>query len=973
MASASAQSYFEAHLRKTGVVPPPPRHEADKLITDRAAYIAFLEAQLTRVSASCAHVDAVADRLAATEATCRSQAAAMSEMREKVVSMTQLISMVQAYSERQGREAGSAVAGLHAGQQSTVARLDAHSTQLASMSVGLDAFAERQREYETQAGAAAEESVRLAGEVAYGVERMEAAAAEAASREELRVLTRTSSLLSTRVEAVEEMAAQTAAAADAAAEAASRAADTASSAEAVALTASDRAAGSEAAARGCEEGVSEAVRRAGDAAVLATACEATSRTAALAAIHAASSGGGTAVEHGLWSPSLAPSLASAAVSAGLSSLGAPLPSYYPLSPPPAAPSSAAALSSLAVTRAVSAAVSTLLAAASSEAAALSSHVLSRLTAVETDMAALSAAQEAAETRAVRAGDELAQEVSARITAEVEAAAMEAEAALGRDVEAAVGEAVQEKWTRVEGAVRDAMGRQAAAVGEALAPLRARMQALEAAAAERVQEPAAAPAVAPAPPVRESVMDDSLAGEGGRRGAAEEVRAALGAQLAELAGRVADADAEFRELLAALSARVDSLAAAPSPDARLAAALVSAEERWRGVQAATMRSCSAVVEQAAEMVRRSEGAASERRASLATGVSPARHGAASSRLGAPSYPSGGMDGLAAAAASLLLSPAPSPVRPPPSALEGRLNEVLSGLAALTHEVHAINTAAASAPRLPPSTRGAPVPSAPPSAAGRIPEEEEWEEEEGGGALDARELRSRARGLVVRPIGPPSVTGADGAFLPPLVEVRGPQVGRAPAPAPAALGEARVGAHVERREARAPAPAPAPVPEAPRGLAASHFLEDAEQRPGMRRSAAGGGLGGTARRPGGTARHLSGGAGETAHGEAESSGVGQPAARRSSRSSTSSSIASLGAMPSWYTERAAEVAARGGGGRRKAGSPPTGREEGGRTTPPGPHAIERASLASSADSTAVYVSGFQLGGGRRRKSGKDGSGT
>ncbi|CAM9713650.1 unnamed protein product [Hapterophycus canaliculatus] len=89
------RSYFEAFQRKNNVAVDVLRKE--KALTDRSAYLNFLEIQLERVSAACLasqdfgnRIDEIAIKAAAGE--------------EKVLSATKLIRLAQTYSEEQGRE-----------------------------------------------------------------------------------------------------------------------------------------------------------------------------------------------------------------------------------------------------------------------------------------------------------------------------------------------------------------------------------------------------------------------------------------------------------------------------------------------------------------------------------------------------------------------------------------------------------------------------------------------------------------------------------------------------------------------------------------------------------------------------------------------------------------------------------------------------------------------------------------------------
>jgi phage shock protein A len=94
-------SYFEQHLALRGGKPAHLEHDA--LIADRAKYISFLESNLERVSQITLANNAL-------EGTVAAQAAQIAQLQDKILSLTQLIQMTHAYTERQGAEAGVAVA-----------------------------------------------------------------------------------------------------------------------------------------------------------------------------------------------------------------------------------------------------------------------------------------------------------------------------------------------------------------------------------------------------------------------------------------------------------------------------------------------------------------------------------------------------------------------------------------------------------------------------------------------------------------------------------------------------------------------------------------------------------------------------------------------------------------------------------------------------------------------------------------------
>ena len=92
---------------------PPQR---DLLVDDRAAYISFLEAQVEHISKAALDNDALRNRVDALE--------------EKLSKVAHLLQMTQAYSERQGREAGDAVGQLRATTAQLEGRLAAETQRI---------------------------------------------------------------------------------------------------------------------------------------------------------------------------------------------------------------------------------------------------------------------------------------------------------------------------------------------------------------------------------------------------------------------------------------------------------------------------------------------------------------------------------------------------------------------------------------------------------------------------------------------------------------------------------------------------------------------------------------------------------------------------------------------------------------------------------------------------------------------------
>ncbi|CAM9388905.1 unnamed protein product [Ectocarpus fasciculatus] len=112
-------SYFEAFKRRSNVSLD--AAQRDKVLTDRGAYLNFLEIQLERVSAACITSQHFGSRIDA--ATAKATAA-----EEKVMSATKLVRLAQTYSEEQGREQGRINDAMEIRLESLEQQIDAVST-----------------------------------------------------------------------------------------------------------------------------------------------------------------------------------------------------------------------------------------------------------------------------------------------------------------------------------------------------------------------------------------------------------------------------------------------------------------------------------------------------------------------------------------------------------------------------------------------------------------------------------------------------------------------------------------------------------------------------------------------------------------------------------------------------------------------------------------------------------------------------
>lgn len=268
-------SYFEDFLRKKGITAPI-HLERDKLISDRAAYISYLESTIERLAFACMTVEDADSRMAAQDMQ-------ISALQSSVESLTAMITGAQSYSERQGQECGAAVAALHVGLNEIDARLQAQSETLskcaalvATIEQGVNGHANRIAMLEDAATnnlrmldslinlqTDTEDKVRNElSRVAVGVDKALAAADH-----------RLGEATALAAKAVAQADTAVATAADATL-AASRAADTATNAESVALAAAGEAKSAAQAAAAAQTEIIRSAQNASCAAAAATSAEA---------------------------------------------------------------------------------------------------------------------------------------------------------------------------------------------------------------------------------------------------------------------------------------------------------------------------------------------------------------------------------------------------------------------------------------------------------------------------------------------------------------------------------------------------------------------------------------------------------------------------------------------------------------------------------------------------------------------------
>lgn len=286
------RSYFEDFLRSrshSAGGARPMRLESDKLVTDRAAYISFLETQLERVTAACLAVDALEERLRASEAQ-------NVQLNDKLVALTQLTQLTQSYTERQGQEAGTAVATLHAALQDTMARAEAQSAQMAAMAAHMARLEEsgnlaqaRVDALEQAQARAQEDSVATSNRVDAVASAVRAVEAASATRATVAQLTHALEGVDAKVDRAVARVTEAVQVADAARAGAQRAADTAIAAEASAIAASEAARSAASASVSASTDAQRATHAASDASRRAAAAGSTAN-AALRNVVAAAAG-----------------------------------------------------------------------------------------------------------------------------------------------------------------------------------------------------------------------------------------------------------------------------------------------------------------------------------------------------------------------------------------------------------------------------------------------------------------------------------------------------------------------------------------------------------------------------------------------------------------------------------------------------------------------------------------------------------
>lgn len=144
---AGSGSYYEEYMRSNALAKHGHEKSAKKLLTDRNAYISFLEVQLERVSAACLTTQSFEKRIAELET-------AQTASDQKVGSLSSVFRLHQEYIEQTAEQSRSDVAGLDGkwdswmekygqGMHSQQRRMDAMEEQLRQCEDFLQRFADQ--------------------------------------------------------------------------------------------------------------------------------------------------------------------------------------------------------------------------------------------------------------------------------------------------------------------------------------------------------------------------------------------------------------------------------------------------------------------------------------------------------------------------------------------------------------------------------------------------------------------------------------------------------------------------------------------------------------------------------------------------------------------------------------------------------------------------------------------------------------
>jgi hypothetical protein len=103
MLRPESSSYYGTYIRNKAQKPSD--HEMQRLMTDRAAYLSYLEVQLERVSAACLVSQGFSERI-------EQQQSQIHAVEEKIVNLAKMIRLTKAFNDEEGKASESSVAHL---------------------------------------------------------------------------------------------------------------------------------------------------------------------------------------------------------------------------------------------------------------------------------------------------------------------------------------------------------------------------------------------------------------------------------------------------------------------------------------------------------------------------------------------------------------------------------------------------------------------------------------------------------------------------------------------------------------------------------------------------------------------------------------------------------------------------------------------------------------------------------------------
>lgn len=160
-ASAGSGSYYEEYMRSNALLKHGHEKNAKKLLTDRNAYISFLEVQLERVSAACLTTQSFDKRLAELES-------AQNIQDQKLSSLAKVFQLNQEYIEQTTEQSRGDVASL---DSKWSAWMDKYSHEIHTQQTRMDAMEEQLRQCEDFLQRLAEQTQNEMKDVKSGTEQ----------------------------------------------------------------------------------------------------------------------------------------------------------------------------------------------------------------------------------------------------------------------------------------------------------------------------------------------------------------------------------------------------------------------------------------------------------------------------------------------------------------------------------------------------------------------------------------------------------------------------------------------------------------------------------------------------------------------------------------------------------------------------------------------------------------------------------